>query len=172
MITTANKLINHLNLSPHPEGGYFRETYRSDEAIPGEHLPERYGNERSFSTAIYFLLKGEQLSAFHRLKSDEMWHFYSGSPLTIYCILPEGKRKDIVLGNNLEKGETPQAVIRAGTWFGAAVNDTSSYTLAGCTVAPGFEFDDFEMGERMKLIEMFPQHEKLIRVLTREDRTK
>ena len=101
-----------------------------------------------------------------------MWHFYSGSPLTIYCILPEGKRKDIVLGNNLEKGETPQAVIRAGTWFGAAVNDTSSYTLAGCTVAPGFEFDDFEMGERMKLIEMFPQHEKLIRVLTREDRTK
>ncbi len=162
----VEKLIKELNLSPHPEGGYFRETYRCNESIEKEHLPERYDGNRSISTAIYFLLKGDQYSAFHRLKSDEIWHFYRGSPLTIYCISPDGERTDVILGNNIENGESPQAVIKKGTWFAAAMNDTSSYTLVGCTVAPGFDFSDFEMGEREELIQNFPQHEKLINELS------
>lgn len=164
----VDAIIQQLNLSPHPEGGYFRETYRSDETIAAGHLPNRYNGDRAFSTAIYFLLKGDQFSAFHRLKSDEGWHFYRGSSLTIYCIAPDGSRTDITLGNDIENGETPQAVIKKGTWFAAAVNDTSPYTLVGCTVVPGFDFSDFEMGEREELIKEFPQHAKLIGKLTGE----
>ena len=163
---SADKLIQKLNLSPHPEGGYFRETYRSDESIPGRHMPRRYIGERSFSTSIYFLLKGKQFSAFHLLQSDEIWHFHLGSPLTIYCIATDGKRTDILLGHDIDEGQRPQAVIEKGTWFAAAVNDRSSYSLVGCTMAPGFDFADFTLGERKILIDSFPQHGKIIRELT------
>lgn len=165
----AEILIETLNLSPHPEGGYFRETYRCNESIAKEHLPERYDGNRSFSTAIYFLLKGVQFSAFHCLKSDEMWHFYCGSSLSMYCISPDGKRTDTILGTGIEKEETPQVIIPAGTWFAATVKNSSSYSLVGCTVAPGFEFSDFEMGDRKQLIKNFPLHEKLITMLTKEN---
>jgi uncharacterized protein len=165
----ADKIIHHLNLTPHPEGGYFRETYRSGESIPGRNMPRRYRGDRSFSTAIYFLLKGKQFSAFHVLQSDEIWHFYLGSPLTIYCIAPDGTRTDILLGNEINKGQKPQTVIEKRTWLAAAVNDTSSYSLIGCTMAPGFDFADFTLGDRKQLIDSFPQHGKIIRELTYEN---
>jgi len=165
-MVNADTLIQQLNLSPHPEGGYFRETYRSDEKIAAAHLPNRYNGDRAISTAICFLLKGNEYSAFHRLKSDEVWHFYLGSSLTIYCIDPDGTRTDIILGDDIKNGEMPQAVIEKGYWFAAAVNDTSSYTLVGCTVAPGFDFSDFEMGEWKELIENFPQHKVIIERFT------
>lgn len=168
---SADKLIQKLNLSPHPEGGYFRETYRSDESIAGHQLPRRYDGDRSFSTAIYFLLKRKQFSAYHLLQSDEVWHFHLGSPLTIYCIAPDGTRTDIVLGNDINGGETLQAIIGKGIWFAAAVNDKSSYSLVGCTMAPGFDFADFTLGERKKLIDTFPQHRKIITELTYDNTT-
>ncbi len=158
--------IKKLNLTKHPEGGYFKESYRSNETIDGAHLPKRFGGRRCFSTAIYFLLKSDSFSALHRIKSDELWHFYCGSPLTLYCINPEGMLFEIKLGNNLEAGELFQAHVNAGWWFGAKVNAPDSYTLVGCTVAPGFEFEDFELGDRRQLIKAFPRHRKIITELT------
>jgi hypothetical protein len=158
--------IEKLQLSAHPEGGYFRETYRSQEQVRATHLPVRFDGDRSFSTAIYFLLESHQVSAFHRIKSDEMWHFYAGSSLTIYVIDQQGKLSQVKLGNYVEKGEAFQAVVPAGYWFGAAVSNAAAYALVGCTVAPGFNFNDFEMAERAQLLKEYPQHESIISKLT------
>jgi len=162
----AKYYIEKLDLMPHPEGGYFKEIYRSEEIYPADHLPKRYGGSRCFSTSIYFLLEGEQVSTFHRLKSDELWHFYDGSPLKIFIINSSGKKEEILLGNNLEKNENSQVVVTKGNWFGAEVMDKSSFTLLGCTVAPGFDFSDFEAGKRLELIKQFPAFENLILKLT------
>jgi len=202
--------IRLLRLRPHPEGGYYRETYRAAETIAGKHLPARYGGARSFSTAIYFLLAGNQHSAFHLLKSDEFWHFYAGAPLDIFVIRPGGNLSRIRLGNNPAAGEIPQYAVRAGSWFAAApaiqnpkslpamlppqnaahpsatlraalqAGDAAGgrialqagkiknklYSLAGCTVAPGFDFKDFETGKRAMLCSKFPAHAALIAKLT------
>ncbi|MCC6445134.1 MAG: cupin domain-containing protein [Armatimonadetes bacterium] len=163
----ARYWIEKLNLSPHPEGGYFRETYRSAETARQDHLPARYGGARSFSTAIYFLLEGRRTSALHHLKSDEVWHFYAGSPVILSLIAPDGSLSVIRLGGDPERGESFQAVIPAGHWFGAEVEDASSYALVGCTVAPGFDFSDFELGRKEGLLAQFPQHEAIIRKLTK-----
>jgi predicted cupin superfamily sugar epimerase len=163
----ADYWIKKLQLKEHPEGGYFRETYRSDDMLEAHQLPERYQEAHSFSTGIYYLLKGKQFSAFHRLKSDEVWHFYTGSSLAIHIISEKGEYAQIELGDNFEKGEVFQKVIPAGNWFGATVDDDSSYTLVGCTIAPGFDFSDFELGARNKLIKRFPEHEATIKKLTR-----
>jgi len=162
----AKFIANKFQMLPHPEGGYFKEMYRSDEEIIQEHLPDRYVGKRKFSTAIYFMLAGEQFSALHRIKSDEMWHFYTGSSLTVYVIDETGNLSEIKLGTDFEKGEIPQAVVKRNCWFGAKINEKDSYSLVGCTVAPGFHFDDFEMGDRKKLIELFPQHKEVIVKLT------
>ncbi len=159
--------IDKLNLQPHPEGGYYREVYRSAEYIPQSGLPERYEKAHVFATSIFFLLPGTDFSALHRLRSDEIWHFYAGSALTITMIDQEGNLEQTVLGNNPEKGESLQAVIPHGVWFGARVNDAEGFALAGCTVAPGFEFEDFELGNRRKLLAEFPQHSEIIKRLTR-----
>lgn len=174
--------IKRLRLCPHPEGGYYRETYRSPEIIAKSHLPKRYNGKRSFATAIYFLLRGDQFSAFHRLKSDEIWHFYDGEALSIFVIGQGGRLTTFKLGLNMEKGEQPQFVIRAGAWFAAAlvkqstksiiqnpkskIENKDSYALIGCTVAPGFDFSDFETGDRLKLCRQFPKHRALISKLT------
>jgi hypothetical protein len=167
MKQTAIYWIQKLNLKPHPEGGYFAETYRSDEWIKGMHLPQRYAGDRSFSTAIYFLVEGGSFSALHRIQSDELWHFYTGSTLTIDVIHPDGKAEVISLGPDCEKGEIFQAVVKAGCWFGSAVNNISGYALVGCTVAPGFDFADFELADRTNLIKLFPDHCHMIEKLTR-----
>ncbi|MCD4698671.1 MAG: cupin domain-containing protein [Bacteroidales bacterium] len=162
MRKTAEYWINHLGLKQHPEGGYFREVYRAGEFIQKKGLPSRYSSFRSFSTSIYFLLKGHEFSAFHRIKSDETWHFYEGEALVIYIILPDGKLATVRLGQNPDKKEIFQFTIPKGAWFAAKPETTGTFSLVGCTVAPGFDFDDFELGEKKKLIKLFPQHKVLI----------
>ncbi len=163
----ASYWIHRLGLKKHPEGGYYAENYRATETIPPEALPERFRGVRAFSTAIYYLLEGDDFSSFHRILSDELWHFYGGSSLVIHCLNPDTSYSAIRLGNDPERNEFLQAVIPAGTWFAAEAADVSSYTLAGCTVAPGFDFNDFSLGTREELIPLFPGNAELIRKLTR-----
>jgi predicted cupin superfamily sugar epimerase len=165
MTDTVDNLIDSLGLSPHPEGGYFRETYRSPVVIPAEALPARFGGPRSASTAIYFLLRGSQYSAIHRLRADEVWHHYQGSSVTLYEIHPDGKVVEARLSQPGVVGAAPQHVVTAGCWFGATVDDPREYALVGCTVAPGFTPEDFELGDPAALVAQYPQHERLIRRL-------
>ena len=166
MIKNADYWIYALGMSPHPEGGYYREIYRARETIRESGLPDRYQGERHMSTSIYFLLRGHENSRLHRIKSDETWHFYEGSPLTLFVLSPAGKLRRHALGSNLDRGEQFQFTVPANHWFGATVNDPVSFSLVGCTVAPGFEFDDFEMGNAGNLIAEFPQHRALIEQLS------
>jgi predicted cupin superfamily sugar epimerase len=162
------ELIGLLGLIRHPEGGWYRETYRSPETVATDGLPPRFGGKRAFSTAIYFLLERGDFSSLHRLKSDEVWHFYAGTSLTVRTISPAGDASSFILGNDLTRGEVFQAVVPDGFWFGAEVTGEGSYSLVGCTVAPGFDFADFELGIRAKLLELWPAHSDLIIGLTRE----
>ena len=154
--------IEALGLMAHPEGGYFAETYRATETIAAAALPERYASPRSFCTQIYFLLDSASFSAFHRLASDEAWHFYHDSPLDLHLIHPDGHYECRTMGEGAF-----QTVIPAGVWFGATVQNEDSYTLVGCTVAPGFDFSDFELAGRTALQAQFPAHHALIKRLTR-----
>ena len=160
--------IQKLKLEPHPEGGYYRQTYKADLILPRNSLPEAFSGPRAVSTAIYFLLEGRNFSAFHRLRSDELWHFYAGHSLVIYVIEPDGRYSEIFLGSNPEKQEAFQAVVKAGCWFASSVRDGNGFALVGCTVSPGFDFDDFEMAKREELIRAYPQHRGQIEHLTRE----
>jgi predicted cupin superfamily sugar epimerase len=166
MTNPAQFYISAYNMQAHPEGGYFAETYRSSENIPQKALPSRFKGDRSFATGIYFLLESHHISAFHRIESDEMWHFYAGCSLNVYVIDNQGELKIIRLGNNPENGEVFQAVVPVGMWFGSKPAETDSYSLVGCTVAPGFDFADFEMKSRAELSIMFPQHQAIIEMLT------
>jgi predicted cupin superfamily sugar epimerase len=163
---TAADWIATLGLARHPEGGWFRETYRAAEGVAAAHLPARYGGRRAFSTAMFFLLHGEEVSRLHRLRSDEIWHFHAGAPLTLAVIHPSGTVDETRLGTAVAAGERLQATVPAGTWFGAWVADPSSYALVGCTVAPGFDFADFELADRDRLLADYPQHRALIERLT------
>lgn len=164
MVHTADYWIKNLGLETHPEGGYYKETYRSGVSMTFDGIT----GDRNVSTGIYFLLTSESFSAFHRIKSDEMWHFYAGAPIGIFVILPDGVMQQISLGLDLEKGETPQAVVPANCWFASRVMAPDDYTLVGCSVAPGFDFEDFEMANRETLSKDYPQHQKIITALTRE----
>ncbi|MCX6152381.1 MAG: cupin domain-containing protein [Ignavibacteriales bacterium] len=166
MNSKAIEKIGKLNLLPHPEGGYYRETYRSSELVLEDSLPKRYKGNRNLSTSIYFLLEGEQYSKFHRLKSDEIWHFYSGSSLTIHSIDQNGNYKKVRISSSLEDGDFPQVVIPSGVWFSAELNEKDSFALIGCTVSPGFDFDDFELGRKDDLLIQFPKYKSLIEKLT------
>jgi predicted cupin superfamily sugar epimerase len=163
---SAQFWINRLGLTRHPEGGFFKEVYRSGEVISKKGLPERYTSFRPFSTSIYFLLESHDFSAFHRLKSDEVWHFYLGSPLTLYILKPTGDLSLVVLGDDPEKGHQLQFTVGMGCWFAAKVNEPGTYSLLGCAVSPGFDFEDFELGHRDDLIRKFPKHQKLIEGLS------
>jgi predicted cupin superfamily sugar epimerase len=162
----AEYWIDHLGLNPHPEGGYYRATYKSDLAIARSALPDGFHGDRSASTAIYFLLEGRDFSAFHRIASDEVWHFYAGSALVVYVIDPDGKYSELYLGNG--SGEVFQAVVKAGCWFASRLKDPAGFALVGCTVAPGFEFADFELAKGSELIVTYPEHRALIEEMTRE----
>jgi predicted cupin superfamily sugar epimerase len=163
----AQTWIDLLRLQKHPEGGYYRETYRSPELIARDCLPLRFAGDRCFSTAIYFLLAGEDYSALHRIKQDELWHFYDGSRLTVHVLTKNGDYSLTQLGRRVEAGEVLQAVVEAGCVFGATVDEPGSYALVGCTVAPGFDFADFELPGREQLLHQYPQHSGLIERLTR-----
>ncbi len=166
MSRDARYWIERLGMQRHPEGGYYVETFRSPDEIQAAGLPARYGSSRSASTAIYFLLEGGDVSLLHRLESDEVWHFYAGSALTVHVISPGGQALAWVLGPNADEGELFQAVVPARHWCGATVNDAASFALVGCTVAPGFCFEDFEVGGRAALVGRYPQHRSLIERLT------
>jgi predicted cupin superfamily sugar epimerase len=159
--------IDKLQLKPHPEGGFYRETYRAPLRIEKSALPDSFHGARNASTAIYFLIDGENFSAFHRIAADEMWHFYEGNALTVEVIDPAGRHSEILIGSNPEAGETFQAVVPAGCWFASHVKNFQSFSLVGCTVAPGFDFADFEIAGRTQLIHEYPQHSELITRLTR-----
>jgi predicted cupin superfamily sugar epimerase len=155
--------VDRLGLSPHPEGGFYRETYRARERVAGDHLPARFEGDRAMSTAIYFLLVGEQVSALHRIKSDEVWHFYTGVSIDLFVIGVDGALSTHRLG---PRGPF-QAVVPAGAWYGAALTAGAGWALLGGTVAPGFDFADFDLGDRATLLHEFPQHRALIERLTR-----
>lgn len=160
---SIEKMISSLKLISHPEGGYYRETYRSPKMVNGQ-----FGHtQRAVCTGIYFLLVAGNFSALHRIQSDEMWHFYKGAPTEIIEITLAGELIKTILGNNMELGEVPQYVVKAGHWFGSRVYGNGEYSLVGCTVAPGFDFSDFEMGEADFLKSKYPKHTQIIDALTR-----
>jgi predicted cupin superfamily sugar epimerase len=164
MSLSTQDLVDRLDLLPHPEGGYYRETYRSDFS----HLPPNsFGikEKRSISTAIYFLLTQGNFSAFHRIKQDELWHHYMGDAVAVHTISPEGEYHKLLLGKDLGEGEFPQHMVKGGTWF--ASETLGVYSLAGCTVAPGFDFADFELPKRESLLDLFPHLTEEITGLTR-----
>lgn len=165
---SAEFLISQLQLSPHPEGGYFRQTYSDEVTIEASALPAGFAGARSASTAIYFLLRDGDFSAFHRIESDELWHFYAGDPLEVIVLKADGMLEVILLGSDIAGGQVFQAVVRAGQWFGSRLVQGGSFALVGCTVAPGFHFDDFEMARRDDLIDTFPQHRTVIEQMTRQ----
>lgn len=167
MLPDVKDIIEHYGMQAHPEGGYFKETYRAAETIKKGALPRRFGGNRSFSTAIYFLLEQDNFSAFHRIKSDECWHFYAGGTLLIYIINTEAKLQVVKLGNNVLNGETFQHVVPAGCWFASIPAASTDYSLVGCTVAPGFDFADFELAEREALKRRLPMFSGIIDMLTR-----
>jgi predicted cupin superfamily sugar epimerase len=162
-----NRWIEYLNLQPHPEGGWFKELYRSEEIIKKENLSKEFHGDRNISTAIYYLLESSDFSGFHRIKSDEIWHFYTGDALTIYMIDAQGNLSELLLGNNSWRDELPQHVVPKGSWFAAKVNSPGTFALVGCTVAPGFDFRDFEAGKKEDLKKQFPTHKKIIAKLCR-----
>lgn len=163
---SADELIAHLNLQPHPkEGGYFRETYRSRHHLDTSNLPGDYGSARSLSTAIYYLLKPGTFSALHRLKSDEVFHFYLGDPVRMLQLDADGKGRTLVLGPNVMKGHEVQTLVPAGVWQGSMLEPGGKFALLGCTVAPGFDYADYEEGTRA-LAGQYAEFASLIYALT------
>jgi predicted cupin superfamily sugar epimerase len=153
--------IKHLNLKPHPEGGYYKETYRSKGIIPSISL-KNFTGDRNYSTAIYYLLQKADFSAFHKIKSDECWHHYAGDTLLIHVLNSNEDYRCIKLGSAIDKDEVLQFVVPANTWFAAECAKKTSFVLAGCTVAPGFDFADFEMADKQRLLNEYPLHKKTI----------
>jgi hypothetical protein len=164
----AEAYIAHLQLQSHPEGGYYRRSYTAPEELAREALPERFAGARPVSTAIHFLLPEGEVSALHRLRSDELWHFYAGDPLRVHMLHPDGRHESFVLGPEPDKGMVFQAAVPHGVWFGAELADSPErgFALVGNTVAPGFDFADFELAERDELVARYPEHRALIRRLT------
>jgi predicted cupin superfamily sugar epimerase len=163
---TAEYWINKLQLTTHIEGGAFREIYRSPELAPLSALPAGFTGDRNFCTSIYFLLQQHQFSAFHKIKSDEVWHFYYGDALIVYEIDQEGRMIEHRLGCDPDNNESFQCAITAGNWFAARLAPGGEYALVGCTVSPGFDFSDFELARQEELVRMYPEHKDVIQALT------
>jgi uncharacterized protein len=162
---SAAAWIKHLQLTNHIEGGSFKEIYRSQVTFSKGQLPSTFHGNRSACTHIYFLLQKDQFSAFHRIKSDELWHFYDGDPLIVYEIDEQGNLQEHVLGKDVLSGQQLFCVIHAGNWFASRLVHEGDYALAGCTVSPGFDFADFELAKKDELIKLYPQHEALVNQL-------
>ena len=164
---TAESIIRLLNLKPHPEGGYYKEIYRSDEILPKESIPSRYSGPRCFSTGIYYLLTPGDRSLMHRVKSDETFHFYMGDPAEILKLYPDGTGEIIEIGLDLEKGMEPCVTIEKNVWQGQKLKEGGRFVLYGTTVSPGFEFEDFEIGNRSLLQTKYPAFKVKIEALTK-----
>lgn len=162
-MNTADYWIQHLKLDPHPEGGFFREIYRSHMEADNKNLPHGYQGTRRFSTSIYYLLRSGDISRFHRLRSDELWYFHYGSSIRIILIDQEGNKHTMLLGPRVEKAEQLQVLVPAGSIFGAEVMEDNSYGLCGCMVSPAFEFSDFAVFEKEDLMQAYPRHAELIK---------
>ena len=156
-MSSPQEWIKRFNLQKHPEGGWYKEVFRSNVSL---------GNDQSICTHIYFLLEQHDFSAFHRIGSDELWHFYGGDEIMIYEIDESGNRVEHLLGNNLVKGRMPFCLIKKGNWFGARVTH-GEYAIVGCTVAPGFSFSQFELAKAEELSKLYPQHSRLIQSMCR-----
>ncbi|MEI6946280.1 cupin domain-containing protein [Paraflavisolibacter sp. H34] len=165
---TAETYIRHLHLQPHPEGGFYKETYRSQGRIAAACLPGGFTGDRSFSTSIYYLLQQGDFSTFHRIRSDEGWHFYAGGTLLVHVLEPGGNYTCHRLGRRIAEGEQFQLVVPAGAWFAAEPAPETDFALVGCTVAPGFDFADFELARREPLQQEFPGQHDLVGRLCRQ----
>jgi predicted cupin superfamily sugar epimerase len=164
---SAKYWIEKLKLKKHPEGGWYREIYRSDDVVPQTCLPAGFGGERSFSTSIFYLLEGNDYSAFHRIRSDEIWHFYEGTSAIEIVFIEKKLIKTKLLGNDPENGQHLQVVIPKNTWFAAKLLNPAGFALTGCTVSPGFHFSDLELaGEG--LVKEFPENKAEIISLLRK----
>lgn len=159
----AKYWVENLELLAHPEGGYFKEVYRSSNSFS----PKGFQGERSYSTSIYFLIEEGNVSHFHRIKSDEIWYYHAGDPLSVFVIQKNGELEELKIGPNVNQGEVLQAVVPAGTIFGS--KSAGIYSLVGCMVAPGFDFQDFELFKTSELLNNYPQHESIIKELSKEN---
>lgn len=155
---SAEYYIKNLNMNPHIEGGYFKESFISN---------DEFKQDKKLWSSIYFLLRTGEVSNFHRLKSDELWYYHDGQALTIYMITPEGELIIKQLGKDIENGETPQVIVPKGCIFGSAMNN-NGYSLVGCMVSPAFEYNEFELFKRKYLLELYPNYKDIIIKLTRE----
>jgi len=170
MTNTENKIqqiIDKLDLLPHPEGGYYKEIYRSKGMIKSNNLGIEFSGSRNYATSIYFMLTSDTFSAFHKINQDEIWHFYDGSPIELHVISDAGKYSQHTIGKDIFNGEVPQLVVPANHWFAAKTIKDDDYSLVGCAVSPGFDFRDFNLPTRQKLTERYPQHKALITSFTR-----
>jgi len=164
---SKDALIEELDLQPHPEGGYFKETYRSAHSIPNDVLEGNHVGDRSYGTGIYFLLTADTFSAFHRIEQDELWFFHQGVPIELHMISPSGVHSIHMIGNDILNGQQPQLVVPATYWFAAKVVGEGDFSLVSCTVSPGFDFRDFVLPSRDELTSTFPQHSDIIAQFTR-----
>ena len=162
MTPEARRLIDALRLEAHPEGGWFREVFRSRERISGESLPERFGASRALATSILYLLAEGERSCFHRLRADELWCHHAGGAVHLHLLAP-GDARTLVVG-----GDTPQVRVPHGTWFAAEPEPGSAFALAGCFVSPGFDFEDFELADRRQLLAEFPDERERVLRFTRD----
>jgi predicted cupin superfamily sugar epimerase len=162
----AEVWVQELGMTAHPEGGFYKEVYRSKDTLSTGQLPERYPSARALGTSIFYLLRQGERSVFHRLISDELWYYHSGGPLEIIEITPEGQLIATRLGPNILAGEVLQHCVPKGHWFGARPLKNTEYSLLGCVVFPGFEFEDFELAEQQTLVSQYPQHRTVIEQLT------
>ncbi len=174
-MTTAQELIEQLGLQPHVEGGYFVETYRSELELPGGGggrgggcvLPAGYGGARSIATAIYYLVTPESFSTLHRVRGDEMFHFYLGDPVEMLVLFPDGGGEVLALGQDVAAGMRPQAIVPGGCWQGSRLLGEGRFALLGATMAPGFDYEDFELAEREPLARAYPDFRERITALTK-----
>jgi uncharacterized protein len=160
--------IRKLGLKEHPEGGFYRELYRSNDVVDGNHLKVKRQGTRNLATSIYYLLKSGEKSLLHRLKSDETWYYHYGSPFYLYCIDSQGDLREVKIGPNIENHEQLQYTIPEGTIFGGLVHGQDTYCLAGCMVSAGFSFEDFQLLSREYMLEQYPKHRDIILTLTAE----
>jgi predicted cupin superfamily sugar epimerase len=167
---TASQIIESLGLQPHPiEGGFFRETYRSAGSIPPAALPAGYrtASDRSFGTAIYYSLTADTFSELHRLPTEEVFHLYLGGPMRMLQLFPDGGGREILIGGDILAGQHPQVIVPPGVWQGSRLEPGVEFVLLGATMAPGFDYADYEQGRRAELMERYPEYAAIIRELTR-----
>ena len=160
--------ISKLGLEPHPEGGYYKETFKSTEMISDQELTVDFDGKRKLYTSIYFLLTSNNISHFHRIKSDELWYYHAGSSLTIHIIDEKGEYTEIKLGLNIDKGEVPQALVPKNSIFASSVMEEETFSLVGCMVSPGFEFKDLELFTQDDLLSQYPSYKDVIMKLAYE----